>query len=109
MPTFLDVLEKARASMFEDEEAKRVDSLVASGVGAMWVNRFISILEQQNPGICTAFLLTGKLYTSKGGEFVISLPDDMEDTPDPTEIPVIGKVGEYQTLIFWRDTHFLER
>jgi hypothetical protein len=67
MPTFLDVLEKARASMFEDEEAKRVDS------------------------------------TSKGGEFVISLPDDMEDTPDPTEIPVIGKVGEYQTLIFWRD------
>lgn len=102
MPVFLSVLEEAKRSMFRDPETKRIDSLVASGVGAMWVDRFISVLEKKNPGICNAFLLTGKLFTGRDGDVVISLPDDMEDIPDSTEIPVIGKVGEYQTLIFWR-------
>jgi hypothetical protein len=106
MPTFLNVLQEARVSVIEEVEAHGLEDVVGSisiEIGKMWINKFIAALEQQHSGICGAFLLTGKLYTSKGGEFVISLPDDMEDTPDPTEIPVIGKVGEYRTLIFWKD------
>lgn len=105
MPTFLDVLESARTSVVGGEEPQDIDDLVSGGVGIVWINRFITQLEKENPGICAAFLSTGKLYTVKQGDRVVLLPDDLNDSPVRGEMPVVGKVGEYQTLVFWRNEH----